>query len=437
MRRKKKAFRLSDLNKPQYRPLLKILGIFLLIDLVAIIIFVSTGKKNRNRVAEEETFVSETGSLGSEAETSQPEISYFNYDNDSDTTPVSDYSYTSAGSVVLPLLSNSSDLGTQTIRHYTERTNPRGIGFTAWYEKPSEVFTPLIDQMRQGVSPETLALNDEIMDSVFEAESVFLCDQDWNVLYAKNEHRQLWPGSTTKLMTAILVLDNVEDLDAYFTVGDLYGCYEEGAVNMGLCEGDRITYITLMNAMLLCSYNDTATAFALEVGGTIDHFVEMMNEKAQELGMYESHYVSPHGLFDYDHYTTAYDMTILMKTALSYPVIQSILLKKAEWIGYEDYEGEHQTILMENINSFCTGEYKIDDFEYLGGKTGYTRIARSNVLTVWKYGDMTLYCSILRALDANYQTKLLMDYYFHPDQVEPFSETEPRKKAFQVENEGL
>jgi len=425
---KKKSFHISDLTKPQYRPLLKILGVLLLIDLAAILIFGATGKKDPARDTDE-------GAVSAEAESSETEVSYVTYVKEPDTVPESDYRAMSAGSVLLPLLEGADTAATLTRQHYTERVNSPGVGFTAWYEKPSEVFAPLIDEMRGDVSAETLAMNDEIMDRVFEAEGVFLCDQDWNVLYAKNEHRQLWPGSTTKLMTAILVLDNVEDLYETMTVGDLYGCYETGAATMGLSPGDRITYYDLMCAMLLCSYNDTATAFAIEVGGTIDHFVEMMNEKAQELGMYESHYVSPHGLFDYDHYTTAYDMTILMKTALSYPLIQELLLTKYVFIAYEDMNGERIETLLENINNFTVGAYVVDDFEYLGGKTGYTRIARSDVLSVWKYGDTILYCSILRALDASYQTKLLLDYYYHPELVKPFSETEPFKKAFQIENE--
>ena len=423
MAKKKTSFRFSDLKKPQYRPLLRIFGILLAIDLIALIVLIGGNRKKRSEEPDYETSVSESSSVI--------------FVDKPSTAPASNYTPKTAGTTALTLLSTTTDLSRTTVQHYTERVNSPGIGFTAWYETPPEVFTPLINELRGNVSKEMLARNDEIMDQYFEAEGVFVCDENWNVLYAKNEHRQLWPGSMTKLMTAMVVLDHVEDMSQYMVVDDLYGCYEEGAALMGISEGDRITYDTLMRFMLLGSYNDTATAFALEVGGTLDHFVEMMNEKAQELGMYESHFVSPHGLFDYDHYTTAYDITIMMKAALSYPLIQEIILEENEWLGYENSEGEHVTRIEENINNFALGVYHIDGFEYLGGKTGYTRIARSGVLSVWKHGDTTLYCSVLRALDASWQTILMMDYFFNPELVEDFSQTEPFKKAFQIENEGL
>lgn len=150
--------------------------------------------------------------------------------------------------------------------------------------------------------------------SSLSAHSAVLIDaSNGKILFSKNENERLPMASTTKIMTAVIALENSELSKSVTISSDAVGV--EGS-SVYLTEGEILTMEDLLYALLLSSANDAATAIALEVGGSIDGFARLMNEKASELGLVDTHFENPHGLDGDEHYTSASDLAILSSYAL-------------------------------------------------------------------------------------------------------------------------
>ena len=150
-----------------------------------------------------------------------------------------------------------------------------------------------------------------------QCKSVYLYDQTTGeVLYEKEADEPRTPASTTKIMTAVLVLENVEDLDAEVKIpGD--AVFWVGS-HMGLLEGEVLTVRELLTALMVCSANDAARALAIYVAGSQDKFVEMMNDKAKAIGALHTHYLNPNGFTEsWDHVTTARDLGLIVDYAFT------------------------------------------------------------------------------------------------------------------------
>ena len=135
------------------------------------------------------------------------------------------------------------------------------------------------------------------------------------VIWGKDEQKEVPMASTTKIMTAIVMLENVDDLKEKVTVERTAALV--GGSRLGLQTGYQITYEDLLYGLLLCSGNDAATQIAISVGGSVEGFANMMNNKAKELGLSHSHFVTPHGLDSNEHYTTAYELALMADYALN------------------------------------------------------------------------------------------------------------------------
>lgn len=134
------------------------------------------------------------------------------------------------------------------------------------------------------------------------------------VIWGKDEEKQVPMASTTKIMTAIVMLENITNPEEKVTV-----CKQAAAIGgsrLGLKVGDEITYNHLLYGLLLCSGNDAAIQIAVSIAGSVEDFAEMMNRKAEELGLEHSHFVTPHGLDKEEHYTTAYELALMADYAL-------------------------------------------------------------------------------------------------------------------------
>lgn len=134
-----------------------------------------------------------------------------------------------------------------------------------------------------------------------------------SVLYAKNEYTRLPMASTTKIMTALLLCENANLDETLVTTEQMVTV--EGS-SMGLLPGDTVSYRNLLYGMMLASGNDAANTTAVSLGGSVEGFVEMMNKKAKEIGLENTHFVTPSGLDSEEHYSTAYDMALLARYAL-------------------------------------------------------------------------------------------------------------------------
>ncbi len=235
------------------------------------------------------------------------------------------------------------------------------------------------------------------------------------ILYEKNADQAYYPASITKILTALIVIENC-DLDEMvtFSYNAVYNV-EAGSSNMGVLDGDQLSVRDCLYGMMLASANEAANALAEHCAGSIDAFADMMNEKAAELGCTGSHFVNPSGLNDEDHYTTARDMALITQAALANPTFveidSALYWKHAPIQRYPDPDDPgntvyaHHAMLKKNDSRYYAGAF--------AGKTGYTSLAGNTLVTAAERDGMTLICVILNGHQTHYQdTKSLLDFGF-------------------------
>ncbi len=231
------------------------------------------------------------------------------------------------------------------------------------------------------------------------------------VLYAKNIHEQYFPASITKILTALIILENCSmDEVVTFSHNAVYNV-EVNSSNANLEEGDRLTILDCLYAMMLKSANEAANALAEHVAGSTEAFSAMMNAKAISLGCTDSHFNNPSGLNDPDHYTSAYDMALIAQAAFqneTFAQIASTLYydlppTKRNPDGLRIYPG-HQMIKKNSPNYFAGA---------VGGKTGYTTLAGNTLVTCAKRGNMQLITVVLNGHRTHYiDTRAMLNFGF-------------------------
>ncbi len=204
------------------------------------------------------------------------------------------------------------------------------------------------------------------------------------ILYEKNGLKQVPMASTTKIMTAIVVLENADLTDVVTIDKKAAGT---GGSRLGLKVNDKITVHDLLYGLMLKSGNDTAVALAIHVGGSVEGFAEMMNQTAKEMGWNNSHFVTPHGLDAQGHYTTAYELACMADYALQNPKFKEIVSTKTYTVTLN---GRPQVISNTNeLLGVLDGVY--------GVKTGFTNGANRCLVTACKRGDLDIITVVLGA----------------------------------------
>ncbi len=195
------------------------------------------------------------------------------------------------------------------------------------------------------------------------------------VVYSQSAFDRLYPASITKIMT-YLVVREYGDLSREITVTDAMLNLESGSSVAGLKAGDVFKEEDLLYGMLMVSGNDAAQALALSVGGTLEGFADLMNEKAKELGATGTHFVNPHGLTDEQHYTTAYDIYLILNEALKDDLFVQILSAKEYTAYYTSAGGSQVNLTWEAVNQYLSGDVAAPEgITVIGGKTGTTQAA--------------------------------------------------------------
>ncbi|MBU8907170.1 D-alanyl-D-alanine carboxypeptidase family protein [Desertibacillus haloalkaliphilus] len=221
------------------------------------------------------------------------------------------------------------------------------------------------------------------------AQTAILMEQEsGRMLYGKHEHRQMRIASITKIMTAILAIESGK-MEETVTVSD-FASGTEGS-SLYLKPGEKILLEDLVYGLMLRSGNDAGVAIAEHVGGSLEGFVYLMNEKADEIGMDNTVFSNPHGLDDHEeHYSTAYDMALLTQYAMKndkYRDISSTETYRAP------QEGEEWDRIWKNKNRLLTQLYK----HSTGGKTGYTKRAKRTLVSTATKDDVDLIAVTLNA----------------------------------------
>jgi serine-type D-Ala-D-Ala carboxypeptidase (penicillin-binding protein 5/6) len=207
---------------------------------------------------------------------------------------------------------------------------------------------------------------DELQPPEIYAENAVVLSDLNQVLYDKNARQRTAMASTTKMMTAIVAVRHGNlDMEVEINEADLVG-----ESSMGLWAGEVVTLRGLLYGLLMPSGNDAAMAIARSLGWqqgdtsaeeSVQHFIDMMNAQAAEYQLRDTHYMNPHGLDEYGHYSTPFDLAIILRAALNYPIIRDIMQTRAINIdGHELWNGNRLYNIREDV---------------LGGKTGFTDAA--------------------------------------------------------------
>lgn len=222
------------------------------------------------------------------------------------------------------------------------------------------------------------------------------------VLYEKNIHQKLYPASTTKIMTAILAIE-YGMMDEIVTIDPEVISLTKGS-HIALDYDEQMSFEDLINALMIASANDAALGLAKHVSGSIQGFVKMMNEKAKELGAVNTNFVNPNGLHDDNHYTTAYDLSLIAKYAMSNETFREFASKSSYTIEPTNKKDEPRYLY--STNEFFYGNNKINlngqsiPIQYEGvicGKTGYTGNAGNCLVTLAQKNGQSLLSVVLKS----------------------------------------
>lgn len=216
------------------------------------------------------------------------------------------------------------------------------------------------------------------------------------VLYQQNIHEQRLIASITKLMTALVALESGHQTDELVTVGE--ACTRTEGSSIYLRPGEEISLEGLLYGMMLKSGNDAALAIAEYCAGSVDEFVDLMNEKAVQLGMQDSHFANPNGLNADGHYSTAYDMALLARACLDNETLAQIVSTKTATVGSR---------ILTNHNKLL---WRYEGC--VGMKTGYTEKAGRTLVSAARRDGLTLIAVTLNDPDDWRDHTALLDYGF-------------------------
>lgn len=255
------------------------------------------------------------------------------------------------------------------------------------------IFTLLFSGMTYGQS--------EKPDSLSAKACIVMDAATGTVLFGRNEDQKLSMASTTKIMTTLLVLENADLQQEIVTTKEMVTV---AGTSMGLLEGDKVTFEALCYGMMLPSGNDAANTAAIALAGSTKAFADMMNEKAVKIGMRNTHFVTPSGLDDDLHYSTAYDMALLASYALQNEQFRTIASSPSVSISYGNPPYRRT---LKNHNKL------LDSYEgCIGLKTGFTKKSGRCLVSAAQKDSSTLVCVTLSAPDDWNDHAKLLDYGF-------------------------
>ena len=256
------------------------------------------------------------------------------------------------------------------------------------------------------------------------AESAVVMDAaSGAVLYGKEADSRQYPASITKVMTALLAVENCSMDDIVTFSSEAVNGIEPGSSSAGINVGAELTVEDTLYALMLVSANEAGAALAEHISGSDEAFADLMNQRAAELGCTGTHFTNPHGLPDEDHYTTAHDMALILRAAMQYDEFRKIAetdtytLEKSDTLTDTLELWNHSKIIRENSDYY---------YEYAeGSKPGYTMAARNTLVTYAKKGNVELICTILKDYGADqsyYDTTDLFEWGFEQVKgIEPLS----------------
>ena len=234
------------------------------------------------------------------------------------------------------------------------------------------------------------------------ADSAVLIEaESGKIIYEKNANEKRGMASTTKIMTAITAIENC-DMEKKVTVSDLAVGVEGSSIY--LKKGESLTMEELLYALMLQSANDAATAIAIDVSGSVEAFAELMNKKAEEIGLDNTHFTNPHGLFDDEHYTTAYDLALITQYAMKNECFKKLVSTEKKVIPLNRDEGKRVLLNHNKLLKIYDGA--------VGVKTGFTKKTGRCLVSAAKKDGVMLIAVTLNAPDDWNDHRKMLDYGF-------------------------
>lgn len=235
-----------------------------------------------------------------------------------------------------------------------------------------------------------------VQPAISSASAILVDGDTGRVLYTHNSHEKKQIASITKLMTALVAVESTPDLDTLITVEEEWTLAEGSSIY--LRPGETLTLRTLLYGLLLASGNDAALAVAGGCAGDVETFVDWMEQRAESLGMKNTSFANPSGLNDEEHYSTAYDMSLLARECLAYPELCEIMATRS--------------ITLEG-HSFANHNKLLWQYEgCIGMKTGYTQLAGRTLISAARREGQTLICVTLDDPEDWKDHAALLDYGF-------------------------
>lgn len=205
-------------------------------------------------------------------------------------------------------------------------------------------------------------------------------DTDNEIVTSYRCFKKIYPASLTKVMTALLILEK-GDFNDKITLEHNIVFHEDGVVVSSLSAGDTVTVDEVFHTMLIKSANDCTVILGEYLAGSESAFVDMMNEKAQEIGATHTHFANTNGLHDPDHYTTAYDLYLIFNEAVKYDRFVDTISSKDYTMTYTNSAGVQVNEYMQTTNHYLLNDYPTPGGVVMyGGKTGTTSAAGSNLI---------------------------------------------------------
>lgn len=242
------------------------------------------------------------------------------------------------------------------------------------------------------------------LNTLYSHYAVLVDLESGNVLAEQNSAERMYPASLTKIMTALIAIEETEDMEQTTTLpSDIFpSLYEENASLAGFQPGETVTWKDLLYGVMLPSGAECCLTFARQIAGSEGAFVDLMNKKAEELGMNDTHFSNATGLQDKKHYSTVRDIAVLLRYALENETFRQVFTARRYSVPPTAYHSEGFTFY--NTMFQAMDNAGISDDDILGGKTGYTEKAGLCLASLAEINDRE-YILVTAKADGNHYTE--------------------------------
>jgi D-alanyl-D-alanine carboxypeptidase (penicillin-binding protein 5/6) len=253
--------------------------------------------------------------------------------------------------------------------------------------------------------------------SVGSDAAILIDGSTGQILFEKNSRETHYPASITKILTALLLVENTQPSDEIIIGEDVPTLIEKGSSQIYLIPGEILTVEQILDALMIESANDAAVAIAQHISGSVEDFSKLMNKRAKELGAVQSNFVNPNGLHDDEHYTTAYDMAMIMKEVIKHPELTEVMTKINSSIPETQYQEKRYLWTKNRLIRSSSSEYFNRDV--IATKTGFTSMAGNTLVTAAERDSLRLITVVLKSSgvmtyeDTNNMLKYGFENYTH------------------------